>query len=49
MDFDLDYEHQAIRQMVRDFAGKEIAPVAEQLDEEGQFPYQMVIARQLGC
>jgi butyryl-CoA dehydrogenase len=30
-------EHQAIREMVRDFATKEIAPIAAQLDREARF------------
>src|SRR5690348_1368128 len=46
MDFDLSDEHQAIQRTVRDFAQGEVAPVAEELDKEKRFPYDIV--RQLG-
>ncbi len=42
MNFDLTPEQQMIRDMVRDFAQKEIAPVAGQLDEAEQFPIQII-------
>jgi short/branched chain acyl-CoA dehydrogenase len=42
MDFDLSREQQLIRETVRDFARAEIAPVAEQLDRETRFPYEIV-------
>ena len=42
MDFDLSPEHLLIRDTVRDFARKEIAPVAEQLDHSKSFPYEIV-------
>ncbi len=42
MDFDLSEEHQLIRDTVRDFAEQEIAPVAEELDREARFPYEIV-------
>jgi short/branched chain acyl-CoA dehydrogenase len=42
MDFDLGDEHRLIRQTVRDFATQEVAPVAEQLDREKRFPYEIV-------
>jgi butyryl-CoA dehydrogenase len=38
MDFELTEEQQMIRRMVRDFAEKEIAPRAEEIDETDQFP-----------
>jgi butyryl-CoA dehydrogenase len=38
MDFQLTEEHLLIRQTVRDFAGKEIAPLAEEIDSTDQFP-----------
>jgi len=38
MDFQLTEEHRMIRRMVRDFAEKEIAPRAEEIDETDQFP-----------
>ena len=37
MDFDLTEEQNLTRQAVRDFAEKEIVPVAQQLDERGEF------------
>jgi short/branched chain acyl-CoA dehydrogenase len=42
MDFDLSREQELIRQTVRDFARAEIAPVAEELDREHRFPYEIV-------
>lgn len=42
MDFDLSYQQQALKQMVHDFAEKEVAPVAEELDRTGKFPYEIV-------
>jgi short-chain 2-methylacyl-CoA dehydrogenase len=42
MDFDLSPEHELIRRTVRDFAEQEVAPVAEQLDREKRFPYEIV-------
>jgi butyryl-CoA dehydrogenase len=38
MDFDLTTEQEMIRDMVRDFAEKNIKPVAAQYDEEKRFP-----------
>ena len=38
MDFQLTEEHLMIKQMVRDFAEKEIAPRAEEIDVTDQFP-----------
>ncbi len=46
MDFDLSDDHQLIRRTVREFAEGEVAPVAEELDREKRFPYEIV--RQLG-
>ena len=37
MDFMLDREHEQIRQLVRDFANKEVAPTAAERDETEQF------------
>jgi|BarGraNGADG00312_2_1021985.scaffolds.fasta_scaffold04480_2 short/branched chain acyl-CoA dehydrogenase len=39
MDFDLTEEQQMFKQMVREFADAEIAPVAEELDIKGEYPY----------
>ena len=44
MDFDLSDDHQLLRQTVRDFAEERIAPVAEELDREHRFPYEIVEA-----
>ena len=42
MDFDLSAEQRLIRSTVRDFARQEVAPVAEDLDREKRFPYEIV-------
>jgi short-chain 2-methylacyl-CoA dehydrogenase len=42
MNFDLDHEHQLVRDTVRSFAVEKIAPVAEELDREKRFPYDLV-------
>jgi alkylation response protein AidB-like acyl-CoA dehydrogenase len=42
MDFDLSPDHELIRATVRDFADQEVAPVAEELDREKRFPYEIV-------
>jgi alkylation response protein AidB-like acyl-CoA dehydrogenase len=42
MDFDLSDEHLAIREAVREFAEREVAPVAEELDREKRFPLELV-------
>jgi len=36
----LNEEHHAIREMVRDFATKEIAPIAAEVDREARFPIE---------
>lgn len=41
MDFELDDEHQFIRQTVRDFVQKELAPRAKYIDESGEFPHDV--------
>jgi short-chain 2-methylacyl-CoA dehydrogenase len=46
MDFDLSDDHRLLRDTVREFARAEIAPVAEQLDRDKAFPYEIV--RRLG-
>ena len=40
--FPLSHEHIMIRDTTRDFAQKEIAPIASQFDESGEFPYETV-------
>jgi short/branched chain acyl-CoA dehydrogenase len=42
MNFELDPEHELLRRTVRDFALEKIAPVAEELDRESRFPYELV-------
>ena len=42
MDFELTSDQQLLRDTVREFARAEIAPVAEQLDRDHQFPYEIV-------
>jgi short/branched chain acyl-CoA dehydrogenase len=42
MNFDLSEEHQLIRATVREFALERVAPVAEELDREHRFPYELV-------
>jgi short-chain 2-methylacyl-CoA dehydrogenase len=42
VNFDLDQEHELVRSTVREFAEQRIAPVAEELDRESRFPYDLV-------
>jgi alkylation response protein AidB-like acyl-CoA dehydrogenase len=42
MDFTLSEEHQMIRDMTRDFAQTEIAPIAAHYDETGEFPVETI-------
>ncbi|CAG0966177.1 butyryl-CoA dehydrogenase [Anaerolineae bacterium] len=46
MDFQLTEEQQAIRDLARDFAQKEIVPIASKIDETGEFPMKTV--KQMG-
>ena len=46
LNFDLDPELESIRKMVRAFAEKEIAPVAEELDEKEEF--SVALTRRMG-
>jgi alkylation response protein AidB-like acyl-CoA dehydrogenase len=46
MDFDLTQEQRAIRELAREFAEKEIAPVIGRFDEAHDFPHEIV--RKLG-
>jgi alkylation response protein AidB-like acyl-CoA dehydrogenase len=43
MDFKLSEEHQMIRDMARDFAQNEIAPIAAHYDETGEFPSDTIM------
>ena len=40
--FPLTEEHEMIRQAARDFAQKEIAPIAAEFDESGEFPFETI-------
>lgn len=40
--FPLSDEHKMIRDAARDFAQKEVAPIAAQFDESGEFPYETI-------
>ncbi|MGA9351469.1 MAG: acyl-CoA dehydrogenase [Anaerolineae bacterium] len=42
MDFELNDEQKMIRKMVRDFAQNEIAPIAQETDKTGQFPWETI-------
>jgi short/branched chain acyl-CoA dehydrogenase len=42
VNFDLEPEHELLRDTVRQFALEKIAPVAEELDREKRFPYEIV-------
>jgi len=42
MDFELSEEQRLIREMVRNFAIREVAPIAAELDEKGAFPWQTI-------
>jgi alkylation response protein AidB-like acyl-CoA dehydrogenase len=41
--FPFSEEHEMIRQAARDFAQNEIAPVAAEFDESGEFPYETIM------
>ena len=41
MDFDLTKEQKMIRDEVRNFAKKEIAPRAEEQEQNGEYPYDI--------
>jgi short-chain 2-methylacyl-CoA dehydrogenase len=42
LNLDLTQEHELVRSTVREFAEQRVAPVAEELDREGRFPYELV-------
>ena len=42
IDFFLSEEQKMIRDMVRDFTANEIAPIAAELDEKGEFPAEII-------
>jgi alkylation response protein AidB-like acyl-CoA dehydrogenase len=42
LNFDLTQEQQLVRETVREFAESRIAPVAEELDREHRFPYDLI-------
>ena len=42
MDFALSPKHQMLRNLFQEFAEKEVAPFAAELDEKAEFPYQAI-------
>jgi len=42
LNFDLTDEQLSIQRLVHDFADQEVRPVAEELDREHRFPYEIV-------
>ena len=42
MNYELSDEQELIRRTVREFAESKVAPVAEELDREARFPYELV-------
>jgi alkylation response protein AidB-like acyl-CoA dehydrogenase len=42
MDFSLSAQHEEIRRTVRDFAEREIVPVADALERAGEFPHEII-------
>jgi alkylation response protein AidB-like acyl-CoA dehydrogenase len=49
VNFELSQEHELIRDTVREFAQERVAPLAEELDREQRFPYELVTeAAELG-
>jgi butyryl-CoA dehydrogenase len=42
LDFTLSMQQKQIRQMARQFARTELAPIAKEIDEEGRFPWEAV-------
>jgi butyryl-CoA dehydrogenase len=42
MDFALSPQHEEIRRSVRDFAEREIAPVADEMERTAQFPHEVI-------
>ena len=42
MNYELGEEQELVRSTVREFAETRVAPVAEELDREGRFPYELV-------
>jgi len=46
LDFDLNDEQQMLRKVVRSFAEKEIAPIAQELDDQEEFSY--TLTRRMG-
>ncbi|MFB0562154.1 MAG: acyl-CoA dehydrogenase family protein [Candidatus Lokiarchaeia archaeon] len=42
MDFDLNEEQEMIRQSVREFGEKELAPIVDESEEKGEFPREVI-------
>jgi butyryl-CoA dehydrogenase len=43
MDFQLSNEHKMARDLFREFAEKEVKPIAQEIDEEERFPHETVV------
>lgn len=43
MDFDLPAEHRMIRDTVREFCEEEIAPIAQDIEDEHRFPAEIFL------
>lgn len=42
MEFSYSREQQMVKKMIKDFAEKEIAPIAEEIDANAQYPYETI-------
>ena len=40
MDFSFSPEHKALRRMIREFAEREVAPIAAEIDRDGRIPFE---------
>ncbi|MFA5325990.1 MAG: acyl-CoA dehydrogenase family protein, partial [Bacteroidales bacterium] len=47
MNFDLNNTQQLFRQMIREFADKEVKPLAAEIDEQERFPVETV--KKMAC
>ena len=45
MDFSLSKEHEMARQLFKDFAEKEVKPLAQEIDEAHSFPRETVVTK----
>jgi len=42
MEFQLTEEDKAIRALIRDFARREIEPIADRLDQDEEYPFEII-------